>query len=188
LAHGHALGPDPDAIERDHADDRITLVRRERADEVAGAEGIEGAAATPRLLAAEDHEPHGQRGGLLTQHPGELQRHRDPGGVVLGARGLGDRVEVGADDDVRRGGVEAGRVGDDVGRVPAGHLDAPRRAGRHRDALLAYVVSQGAQHVRNVSRRAAVVRAHRIAGAEGDDRLDLPVCRCAVECGDRLGR
>ena len=62
-----------------------------------------------RLLAAErdQHDLPAPR-----QHPGELEQHRDPGRVVLRAGCDGDRVEVRADQDVRRGRVEVARCRD----------------------------------------------------------------------------
>ena len=99
------------------------------------------------LLRAEEHERHGPRRPRLLGEARELHHHRDTAGVVLGARRLRHRVEVGADDDRRLVGRRAGQARDDVQRPPGIDVHPPGLPCGNPELLLGDLVAQGGQAV-----------------------------------------
>ena len=133
------------------------------ADDVVGQEGLDvpplglpglglGARAEQSLLFAR-HAQEDHRGARL--EPGEraraLEHHRRPGGVVVGAGGIGERIQrvagarvVVARDHHQPVGVAAGELGDHVDDFPAGghalrgtDLVGDQRAGEAAPVVLA---------------------------------------------------
>lgn len=114
------LVPTTDHVEVQHAGEAGDLLGRERRDEMPGAGQRVAAGPGGRLLGAERHPDHRQRGGAGLESPRQLDHHRDAGGVVVGPRAQGYGVEVGANKEVRvLARVQAGRSGDDVGGLSA---------------------------------------------------------------------
>ena len=115
--------PDADPVEGDHGPQVPALGRAQARDVVLGPEVVQ-VAGPARLLTAEgDEDDLPQLDGVSP--PGGLEQHGDAGGVVLGPGRDGDRVEVRADDVVRRSGVEGRRGGDHVGGPARRDRDAP---------------------------------------------------------------
>ena len=118
-----------------------------------------GVGGSPRLLRPEGDEHHRQPGPSLRGGLRGGQQDADAGGVVLGARGLRDGVEVRADHEVRSAQVGAGQPGDHVDRRARLHRDPPRAAPGHRHALSVHPVAQVAQASGDPARRLGVRRA-----------------------------
>ncbi len=124
---------------------------------------VVGVARSPGLLGAERHEHDREPGPVARRRLGRGEHDADARRVVLGSWCRRHGVEVGADDEVRLLGREAGRPRDHVDRPARRDRHAPRAPGRYVDALAPDAVAEQVEPARHPAGSTVVRRTGRLA-------------------------